>query len=149
MIQRRQRSRHGDNHRETSNHNRSLERRAQGKATFTDQVMDCLLSRQTDSERTYFYTKLTERTPDIQACSLLLLASRADSALCVSPCRVEGFHAFTLIIHIPLLSFLTGPLTVCLSGLELGWMLNSLQQPSPRAAFLTPRALFVGEILSI
>lgn len=49
MIQGRQRSRHGDNHRETSNHNRSLERRAQGKATFTDRVMDRLLSRQTES----------------------------------------------------------------------------------------------------
>lgn len=83
------------------------------------------------AQDTYFYKKLTERTPDIQACSLLSLGSRADSALYFPLPGVELFHAFMLIIHSPLLSFLTGRLNVCSSGLEAGRMLNSLLQSSP------------------
>lgn len=53
------------------------------------------------------------------------------SPLCFPLPGVELFHAFMLIIHIPLLSFLTGRLNVCSSGLEAGRMLNSLLQSSP------------------
>ena len=125
-IQGRQRSRRGDNHSETSNHNRSLERWAQGKLlSQTGWWIVSSAGRQT-ARGTYFYKKLTERTPDIQACSLLIPVSRADSALCFPLQNGELFHALVLIIHIQLLSFLTRRLNVYLSELEPGWMLNSL-----------------------
>lgn len=76
-----------DNHTETCNHNRSLGRRMQGKLlSQTGWWIVSSADRQT-ARGTYFYKNLTERTPDIQACSLLTLISRADSALSASLCK--------------------------------------------------------------
>lgn len=61
----------------------------------------------------------------------------------------ELFHALLLIIPIQLLSFLTGRLNVSLSGLELGWMLNSLLFSSPGMNFSYLGYCLWGKILSV